>query len=44
MKIQRKVVVRMQLDSLDIKVLREKFGKDKMFECIDYIELLKKNE
>ena len=27
-----------------IKVLREKFGKDKMFECIDYIELLKKNE
>ena len=27
-----------------IKWLREKFGKDKMFECIGYMEMLKKND
>ncbi len=30
MKIQRKVVVRMQLDSLDIKVLRENFSDEEI--------------
>lgn len=27
-----------------IKWLKDKFGKEKMFECIEYIELLKKND
>ena len=27
-----------------IKWLRDKFGKDKMFECIGYMEMLKKND
>ena len=40
MKIQRKVVVRMQLDSLDIKVLRENFS-DKEIAQMDALNISK---